>query len=327
MTITRDKPVAHPATAEPKRQHILDLDDFSVAELELFLNTTDAMAEVLRRPVRRVPTLRGKTVVTAFFEASTRTRSSFELASKVLSADVINLGSDSSSKKGESLIDTARTLEAMGADVLIMRHPSSGAPNLVARHTTFHVVNAGDGWHAHPSQGLLDLYTMRQRFGGIAGLKVTIVGDILHSRVARSNLYTLTKMGAKVVLCAPPTLLPLDTLGAFDDCPGLSLDGNVDSACSGADVVMALRLQRERQTSGLLPSLGEYARRYQINEARLALAKPGAMVMHPGPMNEGVEISPAVAHGAQSAVEQQVTNGVAVRMAILYLLCSGGEPA
>lgn len=327
MTVAKLEREPPAMESKVKRQHVLDLDDYTIEELEQVLNTADAMAEVLQRPIRRVPTLRGKTIVTAFFEPSTRTRSSFELAGKVLSADVINLSpSDSSGKKGESLVDTARTLQAMGADVMIMRHPCSGAPNLVARHTNFHVINAGDGWHAHPSQGLLDLYTARQQFGRIRGLRVAIVGDIAHSRVARSDIYGLTKMGAEVVLCGPATLLPMALVEAFGECGALvRVENSVDAAVEGADVVIALRLQKERQTAGLLPSLGEYARLYQINEARMAHAKSTALVMHPGPMNEGIEISPGVAHGAQSLVERQVTNGVAVRMALLYLLCAGGE--
>jgi aspartate carbamoyltransferase catalytic subunit len=306
------------------------LDDFEPDEIELVLDQAAAMKEILARPVPRVPTLRGRTVVNLFYENSTRTRVSFELAGKALGADVINVTADGSSvKKGESLVDTVRTLQAVGADYLVVRHPHAGAPYLVARHARGRVLNAGDGWHAHPTQALLDLYTIRERFGRVAGLKVAIVGDIKHSRVARSNLWGLSRMGAQVVLCGPPTLLPegldgrgLPAAGAVGDLPPARVELDLDRALDGADVVMALRLQLERQQRGLFPSIREYAARYQISAARLRCARPDALVMHPGPMNEGVEISAEVAHGAQSAIEDQVTNGVAVRMALLYLLSS-----
>ncbi len=318
-----------------RRRDVLDLDDFSRAEIEAVMETADAMREVQTRQVPRVPALRGKTLVTLFYEASTRTRASFELAAKALGADVINIAASSSSvQKGESLYDTVRTLQAVGAQVLVMRHGSSGAPYLVARHVQMNVSNAGDGWHAHPTQGLLDLYTMRSHLGDLRGKRVVIVGDIAHSRVARSNLWGLTTVGAEVVVCAPPTLLPygMRPLRASADgapaeeplaLPRVQVETDLDRAVAGADVVMALRLQLERMTSGLLPSLREYARLYQVNEERLARARPGALVMHPGPMNEGVEISPAVARSLQSVIEEQVTNGVAVRMAVLYLLVGG----
>ncbi len=318
-----------------KRRHVLDLDDFARSEIEAVMETTDAMKEVLGREVPRVPALRGKTVVTLFYEASTRTRASFELAAKALGADVINIAATGSSvQKGESLYDTVRTLQAVGAQMLVIRHGSSGAPYLVARHVEMNVVNGGDGWHAHPTQGLLDIYTMRSHFGDLRGRRVVIVGDIAHSRVARSNLWGLTTLGAEVVVCAPPTLLPygLPSRARRPNgspaeeplaLPRVAVETDLDRAVEGADVVMALRLQLERMTSGLLPSLREYARLYQVNEERLARARPGALVMHPGPMNEGVEISPAVARSLQSAIEEQVTNGVAVRMAILYLLARG----
>ncbi len=312
------------------RRHVLDLDDFTPSEIEAVMETTDAMTEVLGREVPRVPALRGKTVVTLFYEASTRTRASFELAAKALGADVINIAASGSSvQKGESLYDTVRTLQAVGAQMLVMRHGSSGAPYLVARHVEMNVVNGGDGWHAHPTQGLLDIYTMRSHLGDLRGRRVVIVGDIAHSRVARSNIWGLTTLGAEVVVCAPPTLLPYgmrpDGSPAEEPLalPRVDVETDLDRAVEGADVVMALRLQLERMTSGLLPSLREYARLYQLNEERLARARPGALVMHPGPMNEGVEISPAVARSLQSAIEEQVTNGVAVRMAILYLLARG----
>ena len=317
------------------RRHVLDLDDFSRAEIEAVMETADAMREVQAREVPRVPALRGKTLVTLFYEASTRTRASFELAAKALGADVINVAASGSSvQKGESLYDTVRTLQAVGAQVLVMRHGSSGAPYLVARHVQVNVINAGDGWHAHPTQGLLDLYTMRSHLGDLRGKRVVIVGDIAHSRVARSNLWGLTAVGAEVVVCAPPTLLPYGMTGRArhsDGAPAeeplalprVQVETDLDRAVAGADVVMALRLQLERMTSGLLPSLREYARLYQVTEERLARARPGALVMHPGPMNEGVEISPAVARSLQSVIEEQVTNGVAVRMAVLYLLARG----
>jgi aspartate carbamoyltransferase catalytic subunit len=322
-----------PSAATWTRRHLLDLDDFAAAEIELVLDATDTMKEVLARDVPRVPTLRGTTVVTLFYEDSTRTRASFELAGKVLGADVINISAKGSSiEKGESLIDTVLTLQAIGADVVIMRHGSSGAPYLAARESSFHVVNAGDGWHGHPTQALLDAYTIRSRLGDVRGRKIVIVGDISHSRVARSNLWGLTALGAEVVVCGPPTLLPLglDGCGRGDanegDLPPVRVEHDLDRAIEGADVVMALRLQKERQTAGLLPSLREYSRLYQVNSDRLARAKPGALVMHPGPVNEGVEISAEVAHGARSLIEEQVTNGVAVRMAVLYLLLRGAKP-
>jgi aspartate carbamoyltransferase catalytic subunit len=316
-----------------RRRHLLDLDDFSAVELELVMETADTMKEVMSREVPRLPTLRGTTVVTLFYENSTRTRASFELAGKVLGADVINLTAGASSvQKGESLIDTVRTIQAIGADVLIMRHGSSGAPYLAARESNFRVVNAGDGWHAHPTQALLDLYTMHSRLGKLHGRKIVIVGDIAHSRVARSNLWGLTSLGAEVVVCGPPTLLPAGLDGRCREeadeaeLPPVRVEHDLDRAIEGADVVMALRLQRERQASGLIPTLREYSRLYQVTGERLARAKHGAFVLHPGPINEGVEISAEVAHGARSLIEEQVTNGVAVRMAVLYLLLRGGKP-
>ncbi|MPZ49887.1 MAG: aspartate carbamoyltransferase catalytic subunit [Dehalococcoidia bacterium] len=304
------------------RRHVLDLDDFSVSEIEQVLETADAMKEVLARDVPRAPALRGTTIVTLFYEASTRTRASFELAGKVLGADVINLtASGSSVEKGESLIDTVRTLRAIGAHVLIMRHPMSGAPYLAASHGDARVVNAGDGWHAHPTQGLLDLYTLRNHIGSLAGKRVVIVGDVTHSRVARSDIWGLSKLGAEVVVCGPPTLLPAELGRDHEDgLPLVTVETDFDKAVQGADAVMTLRLQQERMTGGLLPSLREYSRLYQVNEARMEKARPGAPVLHPGPINEGVEISAAVAHGARSLIEEQVTNGVAVRMALLYLM-------
>ncbi len=335
MTATR---TAESRTAAPKpartpfhRRHVLDLDDFSPEEITQVLDTAHAMEEVLRRRIRKVPTLRGRTIVTLFYEPSTRTRASFEQAGKVMSADVINItGSESSVRKGESLVDTARTLEAMGADVLVMRHTMSGAPYLVARNTALRVINGGDGWHAHPSQALLDLYTIRQRLGRIEGLKVVIVGDILHSRVARSGVWGLRAMGADVTLCGPPPLLPAQAIEAFSnghEGGRLAVESRLDAALEGADVVMVLRIQQERLEHGLAAGLREYVRFYQVNEQRLARAKPSAFVMHPGPMNAGLEISHDLAHSDRSLIETQVSNGVAIRMALLYLLLAAGGPA
>lgn len=317
-----------------QRQHLLDLDELSREEIELIFQTADAMKEVLARDVPRLPTLRGTTIVTLFYEDSTRTRASFELAGKVLGADVINISSSGSSvQKGETLLDTVRTIQAIGADLLVLRHGASGAPYLAARESTCRIVNAGDGWHAHPTQALLDAYTIRSKLGDLRGRKIVIVGDVAHSRVVRSNIWGLSTLGAEVVVCGPPTLLPfgLDAIneraaGEERDFPPVRVELDLNQAIADADVVMALRLQRERQQSGLLPSLREYARLYQITNDRLAHAKPDAFVLHPGPMNEGVEISADVAHGSRSLIEEQVSNGVAVRMAILYLLLQK-EPA
>ena len=317
-------PQPAPATEESawRRRHLLDIDDFTVDELELVMSTTDTMKEVLSREVPRVPALRGTTIVTLFYENSTRTRTSFELAGKILGADVINVAASGSSvTKGESLIDTVKTLQAVGADVLVMRHNRSGAPYLASRHTECSVVNAGDGLHAHPTQGLLDLYTMRGALGDVRGKKIVVVGDILHSRVARSNMWALTALGANVVVCAPRTLLPAGLGSATEGrLPPVRVETDLDHAIEGADVVMALRMQLERMHGGFVPGAREYSRLYQVNANRLARAKPGALVLHPGPMNEGVEISHEVAHGLQSHVEEQVTNGVAVRMAVLWLI-------
>jgi aspartate carbamoyltransferase catalytic subunit len=302
---------------------LLDVDTLSAAEIELIMRTAEAMHEVRQRPVAKVATLRGATVATLFYEQSTRTRASFEVAAKALGADVVNLTATGSSvEKGESLIDTVRTLEAIGAGLIVMRHARSGAPYLAARHTAASVINGGDGTHAHPTQALLDLFTMRRHLGSLTGKKVVIVGDILHSRVARSNLWTLLADGARVVLCGPATLIPcsLDTAGEDDRC---EVTPDFDAAIEGADVVMALRIQKERQEKGMIPSLREYISGYQLNEARLRRANPGALVMHPGPRNEGIEISPAIAQGLASVIEEQVANGVAVRMAVLYLLATG----
>lgn len=311
-----------PQTA-PRRRHILDLDDWSVDELHTIINTATQMKDVLARPIKQVPTLRGKIVVNMFWEDSTRTRVSFELAAKALSANVLTVGTkDTSVKKGESLVDTVRTVQALGADYIVLRHGQSGAPYLVAQHFRGSVINAGDGRHAHPSQALLDVFTMHERLGDLTGKKIVIIGDILHSRVARSNLWALTKMGANIVLCGPPTLLG-PTQHWHATWPNVTISYSLDEAADGADVLMALRLQHERMEGGLLPSLREYSRRFGLNAARVARAQPHVLVMHPGPINEGVEIQPDVATGPHSVIEAQVTNGVAMRMALLYQLASG----
>ena len=317
---------------EPVRwghRHLLDLDVVSWPEIELVMRTTDAMREVLARPIAKVPALRGTGVTILFYEASTRTRVSFEVAAKNLSADVVNIAASSSSvTKGESLVDTIRTVEALGADMIVMRHGTSGAPYLAAEHFGGSILNGGDGWHAHPSQALLDLYTIREHLPGgpdLRGRKVVILGDALHSRVARSNIWSLTAAGADLWLCGPATLLRgfERWAAASPAVPGhgrFTVTSDLEAALRDADVVMALRIQRERMSGGLLPSMREYAARYGLTLERLARAKPDALVMHPGPMNEGVEIAPEVAVHPRSVITDQVTNGVAVRMALLYLL-------
>jgi aspartate carbamoyltransferase catalytic subunit len=317
-------------------RHLLDLDVVSWPEIELVMRTTDAMREVLARPIAKVPALRGTGVTILFYEASTRTRVSFEVAAKNLSADVVNIAASSSSvTKGESLVDTIRTVEALGADMIVMRHGTSGAPYLAAEHFSGSILNGGDGWHAHPSQALLDLYTIREHLPGgpdLRGRKVVILGDVLHSRVARSNIWSLTAAGAELTLCGPATLLRgferwAAASGSAPAHGRFQVTSDVTAALRDADVVMALRIQRERMASGLLPSLREYATRFGLTLERLALARPEALVMHPGPMNEGVEIAPEVAVHPRSVITNQVTNGVAVRMALLYLLAgSAGRP-
>ena len=316
-----------------ERRHVLDLDDFTRDEIVAIMERTRAMKEVLHRDIKKVPALRGKTIVTLFYEPSTRTRVSFEQAGKILSADVINVsGSGSSVEKGESLYNTALTIQAMNADVIVIRHPQSGAPHFLANTLESSIINAGDGAHAHPTQALLDLFTIQSHTGSIEGLRVAIVGDLLYSRVARSNLWGLQKMGAEVVLCGPPTLIPPDFQNGRRERPGhpfanVRIETSVERALEGADVVMALRLQLERQKAGHLPSLREYSRIYGLSAERLKSARPGALVMHPGPMNEGVEIDSDVAHGARSVIEEQVTNGVALRMALLHSLATRDRAA
>lgn len=301
-------------------KHILGLRDIARGDICKILKTAKAMKEIISRPIKKVPALRGKTVVTLFYENSTRTKLSFDLAAKYLSADTVSLSvSTSSVKKGESLIDTARTVEAMRTDILVMRHPASGAPATLKNYLNCAIVNAGDGMNEHPTQALLDLFTIQEKKGKIEGLRVAIIGDILHSRVARSNIWGLKKLGAEVAVAAPSTLIPpgIEKLG-------VEVHTKVEEALKGADVVNVLRLQLERQESSLIPSLREYAMMYCINEKRLNHAKDDVLLMHPGPMNRGVEISDDVADSARSAINEQVTNGVAVRMAVLYLL-AGGE--
>ncbi len=315
------------------RQHLLDLDDLSVADITDLLDSAEGMLEIASRDNHKTPALRGKTIITMFFENSTRTRVSFEQAGKILGADVINVTASASSvSKGESLLNTVKTLQAMSIDALVVRHPHSGAPYFITNHTDASVVNAGDGTHAHPTQSLLDLFTVRNHVGDLVGKKVAIVGDVLYSRVARSDIIAFQKMGAEVVVSCPNTLLPDEwqwdsTLGSETGFAGLRLAANVDEAVDSADVVMALRIQQERQDSGHLPSLREYSDRWGINSKRMELANDGALLMHPGPMNEGIEIASDVAHGFQSVVEEQVRNGVAVRMAVLYTLCAPGKSA
>lgn len=316
-----------PELLAEKRNHVLDLEDFSLEEIDLLFTTTDEMHIVLNQNKKKLALLQGKVIVTLFYESSTRTRLSFEEAGKILGADVINISNQGSSvEKGESLLNTILTIQATGADIIIVRHPHSGAPYFIAKHLNFSkVINAGDGLHAHPTQALSDLYTMKSHLGNLANRKVVIVGDIMHSRVARSNLWGLLLMGAKVVLCGPPTLLPKEFLRGDHRKNNHPLDKveiemNLDKAIEGAEAVMALRLQTERQDDGFLPSLREYSKMYAITQERLKTAQTGAILMHPGPMNEGVEISPDVAHGPQSVIEEQVNNSVAIRMSLLKLL-------
>ncbi len=296
--------------------HILGISHLSPDEIEFILRTAESMREILDRPIKKVPPLRGKTVVHVFFEPSTRTRLSFELAAKRLSADTVGISASASSvEKGENLIDTARNIQAMRPDAIVMRHPFSGAPHLLARYLDTSIINAGDGMNEHPSQALLDLFTVKEAKGSFKGLKVAIIGDIAHSRVAHSDIMAFTRMGAEVTVCGPATLLPpyLEDLGA-------RVKFRLDDALDGADVVMALRIQKERQARGLLPSNREYSMTFGLNMERLSGIAPDAIIMHPGPINRGVEMAPEVADGPWSVILDQVTNGVAVRMAILSLL-------
>jgi aspartate carbamoyltransferase catalytic subunit len=302
-----------------QRKDLLGIEELTAGEIQLILDTASSFREIAARPIKKVPTLRGRTVVNLFFESSTRTRTSFEIAEKRLSADSVSFASTGSSvSKGESLLDTARTLEAMAPDILVMRHASSGAPHFIARMCKSKVVNAGDGMHEHPTQALLDAFTIRERKGKLEGLRVAILGDILHSRVARSNLWLLGKVGAEVVLAGPPTLMPpgVERLGA-------RVARTVEEAVEGADVVMMLRIQTERLSGNDFPSAREYFRLFGLTPERLARARSDVILMHPGPMNRGVEIDSAVADGPYSVILDQVANGVAIRMAVLYLLAGG----
>jgi aspartate carbamoyltransferase catalytic subunit len=307
---------------ELKRKDLLGIADLSCEEIQVFLETAASLKEISARPIKKVPTLRGRTVVTLFYEPSTRTRMSFEIAAKRLSADTVNLTvAASSAVKGETLADTAHNLEAMQPDIIVIRHQASGAPHYLARKLHCGVINAGDGLHEHPTQALLDMLTVQEAKGRLAGLKIAIVGDIAHSRVARSNIHGFTKMGAEVVVAGPATMLPpyLDSLGA-------RVVYSLEEAVKDADVIMMLRLQLERMGQMYLSTLREYAVRFGLGPRHLELARPDAIVMHPGPLNRGVEISPEVADGPHSVILEQVTNGVAVRMAALLLLI-GGERA
>jgi len=304
-----------------RSKDLLGIKGMTADEIGLILDTASTFKDVSERDIKKVPTLRGKTVINLFYEASTRTRTSFELAGKRLSADVINISTSTSSvSKGETLLDTARNIEAMKCDIIIVRHSCSGAPDYLSQRLKCSVINAGDGAHEHPTQGLLDMFTIREKFGMLDGLTVAIVGDIMHSRVARSNIYGLTTMGATVRVCGPPTMVPSGI-----ECLGAQVYYNMDKAIDGADVVMMLRLQLERQAAGLFPGVREYADLFGLNLRRLERAAKHAIVMHPGPMNRGVEISSEVAD-ATPVILEQVTNGVAVRMAVMFLL-SGGMKA
>jgi len=303
-----------------QRQHLLGIEGMPAERIKLILDTAESFKEVLERPIRVVPTLRGVSVANLFFEPSTRTRISFELAEKRLSAELVNLSSATSSVlKGETLKDTARNIEAMKVDIVVIRHSSAGAPHFLSRSLQSSVINAGDGAHEHPTQALLDILTLRERFGELKGLRVVIIGDIAYSRVARSNIWGLKTMGASVVVCGPPTLMPLRV-----EEMGVEVYPHLDQALPGADVIYVLRLQLERQRAGLLPSLREYTNQWGITAERLAKLRQEFIIMHPGPINRGVEITPEVADGPYSVILDQVTNGVAVRMAVLYLL-SGGK--
>jgi len=299
-----------------QKKDILGMQDLSVEEINLILDTADSFVEVSTREIKKVPTLRGKTVINLFYEASTRTRTSFEIAGKRLSADTVNISASTSSVvKGETLIDTARNLEAMNPDIIVIRHSAAGAPHLLARLIKPSIINAGDGAHEHPTQALLDMLTIRTRKGKIAGLKVAIVGDIGHSRVARSNILGLTKMGAKVAVAGPATMIPRGI-----EEMGVTVSYAINDAIRDADIIMMLRIQTERESHNIFPSLREYAAYFSLNSRNIGLAKKDVLVMHPGPVNRGVEISPDIADGPYSVILDQVTNGVAVRMALLYLL-------
>jgi len=303
------------------RRHLITLEELSVEEIDQIHATATAFKKILGRTVKKVPALRGKTIVNLFLEPSTRTRMAFDMAAKRLSADVISLdGSSSSTTKGETLRDTAQNIEALQADMIVIRHAAAGSPLYLSKILGIPVINAGDGAHEHPTQGLLDTFTMRERLGSLKGRKVVILGDILFSRVARSNIHALTKLGANVTIVGPSTLVP-----EWFNALGVSVSHDLRSALEHAEVVMLLRIQHERQTAGMFPSLGEYTSLFGLNKTRASWLHPKAIIMHPGPINRGVEIDSELADGERSVILEQVTNGIAVRMAVLYL-CSGGQP-
>jgi aspartate carbamoyltransferase catalytic subunit len=304
-----------------KRKHLLGIEELEKEEIEIILEEAKSFSEISLREIKKVPTLRGKTVINLFFEPSTRTRSSFEIAAKRLSADIINFSASTSSLlKGETLRDTVRNLEAMRSDIIVVRHPSSYAPHFIASFSKSSVINAGDGTHEHPTQALLDAFTILEKKNRIDGLKILIVGDILHSRVARSNIFLLTKLGAKVYLSGPPTLLPKEMENL-----GVTVDHNFDRAIEDADVVMMLRIQLERMSKNFFPSLREYRMLYSLDLKRLKKAKKDVIIMHPGPINRGIELSAEIADSEYSVILDQVSNGIAVRMAVLYLLSGTSE--
>ena len=301
------------------RKDILGIQELSVEEIDLILDTADSFIEVSTREIKKVPTLRGKTVINLFYEASTRTRTSFEIAAKRLSADTINISASTSSVvKGETLIDTAKNLEAMNPDIIVIRHSAAGAPHMLAGILRQSIINAGDGAHEHPTQALLDMMTIRAKKGRIAGLKVALVGDIAHSRVARSNIHGLTKMGAQVCVAGPATMIPRGI-----ERMGVVVHMRIEEAIRDADIIMMLRIQTEREKQNIFPSLREYAQYFSLNRKNIGFARKDVLIMHPGPINRGVEISPDIADGPHSIILEQVTNGVAVRMALLYLLTGG----
>lgn len=301
------------------KKDILDMESLSVEEIQAILDTAETLKEISTRPIKKVPTLRGKTIIHFFYEPSTRTRTSFEIAAKRLSADTVSISASTSSiAKGETLIDTAKNLEAMNPDAIVVRHRAAGAPHMLARLVRASIINAGDGMHAHPTQALLDMMTVREKKGRLAGLRIAIIGDIAHSRVARSNIVGFIKMGAEVILAGPPTMIPMgvETLGAL-------VRYRVQEAIKDADVIIVLRIQKERQHAFVFPSEREYAQCYGLTQEKLAGAKEDILIMHPGPINRGIEIAPEVAEGPYSVILEQVTNGVAVRMALFYLLLGG----
>jgi len=303
------------------RKDLLGLEDLSKEEIELILTTAESFKEVSTREIKKVPALRGKTVVNLFYEPSTRTRVSFEVAAKRLSADVINIAAETSSvRKGETLIDTGRNIEALKADIIVIRHNASGAAAMLARHVGISVVNAGDGWHEHPTQALLDIFTLKEKLGKIEGLNVAIVGDVAHSRVARSNIWGLTKLGAKVMVCAPAMLIPpgIEQMGA-------RVTADIDDVLRDADAVNVLRMQFERDENSAFPDALEYLKKFGITQERLEKAKKDIIIMHPGPINRGIEMSSEVADCANSVILEQVTNGIAVRMAVLFLVAQGSD--